>query len=387
MGIPSPRLSRPPAGGVSLGSARGALLLALALGGCGGTPEPLPGDDLSSGAGASAAPGEPAPPDRADPAGIFAFERLAEGVWAALVLPRPEAWAFANSLVVIGDDGVLVVDTQQSPTAAQALVERIRSWTDRPVRWVVNTHWHGDHHYGNVAYRDAWPEVRFVAHPATVERIGTAGVVQREEELTRLPGAIAEAEAWLEAGSLPDGRALDDELRSAVEYSLRLRRHYFEELGTLEVVRPEPWVTAARRIDLGGRVVEVIPMGPAHTRGDVVVRVPDVGIVAVGDLLESTAPPWIEGVASMSGWADALGRLAGYPDSVFLPAHGRVERDRSLLDEERALFGDVVSGGRGDHRPFFARLGLDERAATEWWEAARIAVESEWEGGTTAGRN
>ncbi|MEK9501503.1 MBL fold metallo-hydrolase [Gaopeijia maritima] len=316
-------------------------------------------------------------PARPDPAGIFRFEPLDDGVWAALVLPRPEAWAFANSLVVIGDDGVLVVDTQQSPTAARALVERIREWTDLPVRWVVNTHWHGDHHYGNVAYRDAWPDARFLAHPATVDGMRSEGAAQREAEMGRLPGSIADAERWLEAGALPDGRVVEGELREGLEYSLRLRRSYLEELRTLEFVEPEPWVSEIRRIDVGGRVVELHPLGPAHTGGDVVVRIPDAGIAAVGDLLESTALPWIDGMASATGWAAALDALAELDDRIHLPAHGEIDRGGALLAMERAVFRDAVSGegeGLDRHRPFFTRVGADDEAARRWWEAVREAA-------------
>lgn len=319
-----------------------------------------------------------------DPAGVFTFERLDRGVWVARVRDRPEAYAFANSLVVVGDDGVLVVDTQQSPSAARALVDRIRIWTDRPVRWVVNTHWHGDHVYGNAVYRDAFPNVRFLAAPATIEGMRGPGAEQRAAELASLPGSIADRESWLDQGRLPDGRELDDNLRAQVAYSARLRRGYLDELRTLDVVEPEGWIDRPRTLDLGGRTVELVPLGPAHTAGDVVVRVPDAGVVAVGDLLEATAAPWIDGAASLTGWGAALEALAGMPETIRVPSHGDVQRDGWLLEGERALFESLLETAErgvaeawsadrieraelpGDHGAFMARIGVDADAFGRW---------------------
>lgn len=291
---------------------------------------------------------------------VFEIEPLADGVYAALVVDRPDAYAFANSLVVIGDEGVLVVDTQQSPQAAQELIRLIGDLTDLPVRWVVNTHWHGDHVYGNVAYRDAFPGVRFLAHPATVLGMREEGAAQRAEELATLPETIEARERWLDEGVLPDGRELTPDLREQVVYSLDLRRDYLASLRELVIVEPEGAIEARHRIDLGNRVVELIPLAPAHTAGDLGVWVPDGGVLAVGDLLEE-APPWIDGAASLAGWAEALDRIASEEASLILPSHGGVQRDSSLLAQERALFGELAR--------------LSTRAAAESWDSDRVARE------------
>lgn len=331
--------------------------------------------------------------DAADPVGpVFVEEILAPGVYAALVVPRPDAYAFANSLVVVGDDGVLVVDTQQSPRAARALIERIRAWTDLPVRWVVNTHWHGDHVYGNAAYREAWPQARFYATSATLEGMRGPGAAMRAEELESLPASIDERQAWLEAGALPDGRELTDDLREQVAYSLRLRSSYLAELRDLEIVEPDVLVDERLSVDVGGRRVVLHPMGSAHTEGDLAVEVPDAGVVAVGDLLEEAAP-WIEG-AYLEGWAGALAEVRSLRPSVVLPAHGGVARNPALLDGAAALFDDLtrvafrerdrptsdaiaaVTEALEAHRGFLATLGVADTAFDRWAaEAARQAVE------------
>ena len=319
----------------------------------------------------------------ADSLRVFEVEEIADGVFAALVVARPDAYAFANSLIVIGTEGVLVVDTQQSTRAAQELIRLVRRLSPLPVQWVVNTHWHGDHVYGNVAYRDAFPGVRFLAHPETVVGMREQGAAQRADELSTLPESIAERQLWLDEGSLPDGRALTPGQRDQVTYSLELRRNYFAMLRALEIVEPEGTIDARRSIDLGGRLVELIPLGPAHTEGDVGVLVPDASVLAVGDLLEM-APPWIDGAASLAGWADALNRVSREGASILLPSHGGVQRGGELLARESALFTELtdlaaraVSESWGpdriseemamdSHRGFLEGLGLDEAGFLDW---------------------
>ena len=337
--------------------------------------------------GGAVSPLDGAPLPQQDPLRVFELQELADGVYAALVVDRPDAYAFANSLVVIGEDGVLVVDTQQSPQAARELIRLVATRTELPVRWVVNTHWHGDHVYGNVAYRDAFPDVRFLAHPATVAGMRGEGAAQRAEELVTLPGTIEARERWLVEGVLPDGRELTAELREQVLYSLELRRDYFAALRELVVVEPDGTIESRHRLDLGGRVVELIPLGPAHTAGDLGVWVPDTGVLAVGDLLEE-APPWIDGAASLAGWADALDRITTEGASVLLPSHGGVQRDPTLLSAERALFRElaelaaravaeswgperVAEGITLDaHRAFLLGLGLDQEGFADWRDQA-----------------
>src|ERR1700722_5888207 len=89
----------------------------------------------------------------ADPAPFFTLHQLGQGVWAAI--SSPEGKAGSNAGFVIGSDGVLVVDTFEDPAAAEALLKEIRTKTQLPVRYVVNTHYHLDHVAGNGVYKDA----------------------------------------------------------------------------------------------------------------------------------------------------------------------------------------------------------------------------------------
>ena len=92
--------------------------------------------------------------------------KLAEGVygfmWKAVpISPEP------NVLIVVNDDDVLVVDADMFPSSAKTIVQEIRKLTPKPVRYLVNTHWHDDHVFGNATFKDAWPGVHVIGHMNT----------------------------------------------------------------------------------------------------------------------------------------------------------------------------------------------------------------------------
>jgi glyoxylase-like metal-dependent hydrolase (beta-lactamase superfamily II) len=266
---------------------------------------------------------------------MFELVTLAPGVHAALVKPRPPTYVFANALIVVGSKAALVVDTHQSPSAAAELVGEVRRLTDVPVRYVVNTHWHGDHVYGNETYRESFPGVSFLGHHTTRYDVLGPGRKYREEELVELPQSIRDREERLLADELTD-----DE-RARIQYSLSARTRYLGELQSLEIVPPDVTFSSKLAVDLGDRIVELHHLGPAHTRGDVVVYLPGERILAAGDLLEDAFPYF--GDASPSGWADALDAIAGFETEVILPSHGPVLRDRELLEVERGLLRSLVT--------------------------------------------
>src|SRR5215813_11495361 len=97
--------------------------------------------------------------------------KLADGVYAFIAAePRSEI-VTGNSLAVIGDDGVLVVDSGHFPSATRHIIDEIRQMTDKPVRYLVNTHWHPDHNVGNGQYKQAFPDVVILSTPSTREQM------------------------------------------------------------------------------------------------------------------------------------------------------------------------------------------------------------------------
>jgi glyoxylase-like metal-dependent hydrolase (beta-lactamase superfamily II) len=190
--------------------------------------------------------------------------------------------------VVLSDRGVAVVDSRASHRQGQALREDVRSLDPRPPGWVVNTHWHFDHTYGNRAF-------------AAAHRWGHR----------TLPTALA-------------GRADDD--------------------GVV-VVPPDRLVAdrATVELDLGDRLLVLRHLGRGHTDGDVVVSIPDAGVTFAGDLVEESGPPAYGDDSYPLAWPLTNARLLGAlrdGDRV-VPGHGAVV-DRAFVAAQRRELDDVA---------------------------------------------
>src|SRR5436190_193007 len=114
----------------------------------------------------------------------FDLQKLAEGVYAAIRKEPPGLMFNANIVFIINDDDVVVVDTTITPTSAKEGLAALRKLTSKPVRYVVNTHWHPDHISGNQVYRDAFPGVEFIAQTTTLEDLPAVGETNRKGLLT-----------------------------------------------------------------------------------------------------------------------------------------------------------------------------------------------------------
>src|SRR5215813_4023004 len=154
---------------------------------------------------ATAEPPIATPAVPADPTS-WHMERVSDGVYAYLGPPGVTPLVSGNSVVIVGDDGVIVVDTGQLPSIARREVDEIRKVTDRPVRYVVTTHWHPDHWVGNGEFRRAYPGAIFVATPNT--RAMAHGKAQPFLSTSYTRNTIAAVRPMLDKGVGPDGKPL-----------------------------------------------------------------------------------------------------------------------------------------------------------------------------------
>ena len=113
---------------------------------------------------------------------LFDIKPMADGVYAAIA--KPAYKVNCNAAIILLGDSVLVVDTHSKPSAARALIEQIKKLTDKPVRYVVNTHFHWDHYQGNQAYPSSWPAgVEIISSEATRENIEHRGIPRVKYEI------------------------------------------------------------------------------------------------------------------------------------------------------------------------------------------------------------
>ena len=262
--------------------------------------------------------------------------KLAEGVYE---IGHREGGG-GNTTVIIGDRQVLVVDTCFLPSAAREDIAQIRQWTDKPVSFVLNTHFHNDHNFGNRMYMDAFPAVTIIAQLETkkeMDRFG-AGSLQREEKDSY--GNRQALQKMLETGKLPDGRVLSEEDRKEVIAELARGPKIIEEMKNVKFQSATLTFERGFSVDLGNREVQVKFLGRGNTPGDAVAYLPREKIVIAGDLVDYPLPNVYDGYPSE--WIQTLQNLAQLDANTIVPGHGPVLHDKTYVYLLRDLMQSAV---------------------------------------------
>lgn len=217
--------------------------------------------------------------------GSFALTQIADGDYAhygqVAVTTPTNGGDIANIGVVVGRDAVAVIDTGGSVRVGRDLLAAIRGITGRPVRYIINTHEHPDHVFGNAAFGSG---VTFVGH-----------------------------------------RNLPAELAKRGEFYLRSFRDALgpDAIAQVRIIPPTLLVDNELTLDLGGRRLKLNGWSPAaHTNCDLTVLDEATGVLFAGDLVFLRHIPVVDG--SLTGWLSILPRLAKIPARLVLPGHGRM---------------------------------------------------------------
>lgn len=275
-------------------------------------------------------------PATADETSELRVEGLSPSAYAVLQ-PAENRFNDSNTLFVIRENGLLVVDTQASLTATRAVIAEIRSRTQLPVRHLVLTHWHGDHVQGIAAYREVWPDVEVVGHASLRVDIPERAQPQLEGDIELYRGAIVEARDRLERRVSREGEALDDagveELKGAIGRAEILLAGLEAQPRPLAI----PDLTYSRELEVGGQVR--LLHRRAHTRGDTLVLVADAGILATGDVLDDLP---FGGHGYPREWLLVLEELIELDFEIVVPGHGQVRRGKDHLIRVRDLYASIV---------------------------------------------
>jgi glyoxylase-like metal-dependent hydrolase (beta-lactamase superfamily II) len=231
---------------------------------------------------------------------------------------------------VVGDDGVLVVDTRASHEQARELIDDLTNLTDLPVRWVVNTHYHWDHCWGNALF-------------------GTAELWGHEN--TRL--------ALLEHG--------EDARRMVIEH---LPVEFHEAVRAVQIVPPDHTFSDQVSLDIG-RAVDLRYHGRGHTDSDISVGV--AGVVFAGDLVEESAPPAF-GDAFPLEWANTIDALLDHVSGPIVPGHGEPV-DRGYVEQQRADITAAVEVARAGFDDDLPPSEVDVEHVPFPAEVSRLVVE------------
>ncbi len=224
------------------------------------------------------------------PSGSFKVEKIAEGIYAVIRSEPASFWFNPNNVFIIGKRDVIVVDSNIGSEYTREVLAELRKLTDKPVRYVINTHWHEDHIIGNRVYRDAFPGVQFVGHRSTLTDLPTIGGTNRKGSLQNGRGFIGMLEGKLEKGENLAGQPLTDEERQGYASDIKLVGSYLAESKNFEIIMPTVLVDERLELLQDKRRIEVRFLGRAHTGADLAVFLPEEKIVASGDLIVHPVP-------------------------------------------------------------------------------------------------
>jgi glyoxylase-like metal-dependent hydrolase (beta-lactamase superfamily II) len=278
------------------------------------------------------APGVAGRPPGANYTGsAFTITKIADGVYQAIATANMIAGC--NAAIIVNDSDVLVVDSHMTPAAAWALREELKTITDKPIRYVVNTHWHFDHAHGNQIYG------------AGVEIIGTeftraqlaSGASMKGRTYTSftgaVPGQLEQVKKRLASATAAERPALESQLAA-------LERHT-AALASVKPVPPTITVDDTMVIHRGGREIRLLHLGRGHTGGDLVVFLPRERVVVTGDLMTNgTAYP---GDSYPMDWIATLDRVKALQFDVVIPGHGEAFRDKAKIEHFQAYLKDFWS--------------------------------------------
>ena len=281
---------------------------------------------------------------RADttPARKFTIEKLADGIYAVIRREPPGLSTHANNVFIVNTDDVMVVDTSQSVALTREVLAELRKITPKPVRYVINTHWHDDHYIGDQVYREAFPDVDIVAHAQTFRDLPAEGARNRAQMINGLPSMIAQLEDALGTGKHLTGAEITDEERAAYASDLEWAERYLKEVPDVPIITPTIGVSDHLTLRRGARVIDIRSVGAGHSQADLIVHLPVEKIVIAGDLVIWPVP--LAGLkSSIKGWSAALERIRALEPSVIVPGHGPVMRDDSHL----RMMGEMFSALSG----------------------------------------
>jgi cyclase len=268
------------------------------------------------------AQGRPAPTRTEIAPGIFLFTTPSYG----------DVGLDGNSIAVLSSDGVLVFDTNGTPAAAAAVLAELRTLTDRPVRYVVNSHWHWDHWYGTETYLGAFPNLQIVAHEKTrALMMGPALEFNRPGLEKDLPGYLKSLEARA-AGSPEIAQRLADD------------RFFLDQKTHVRHTFPNLTFTDRLTIEMGERHIEVLNYGRAVTPGDAFVYLPKEKLLLLGDLIVNPITFTLSGYPTE--WLRVLERIDALDATTIVTGHGAALRDKVLLRTTIAVFRAILQEGR-----------------------------------------
>ena len=277
------------------------------------------------------------------------MQKVAPNVYAFVETER-RSIVSGTVIAVIGNDAALIFDTTHHVSSAREIIAQLHRLTDKPVRYVINSHWHEDHWTGNAEFAAAFPSAVFYAHPFTAE------IIQRRRESFRGESCKAEIRAQLgpireqlATGKRPDGTSISPEALKFREQAVREGEAQIAECDLMRYRGIDVTFANDMTIALGGISVQLKHLGRGNTAGDVVAYVPERKILVTGDLVVAPFPFATQ--AYIREWAAVLDQLNAIDADIIVPGHGNIMHDKRYMNDVAALLRSISAQVHAIYRP------------------------------------
>jgi glyoxylase-like metal-dependent hydrolase (beta-lactamase superfamily II) len=272
-----------------------------------------------------------------DYAARLTVQKVADGVYLFISSRHGDVGFVGNSVAILSDEGVLVFDAGCVPSDSATVLTEIRQFTDKPVRYLVNSHWHWDHWQGNQTYKVALPGLQIVSQENTRVLMREVSVPRTQNDLKDLPPYIASLEKDLAAKRA--AHATEVELRD-LEQLLQADKYFLAQKQTVQFTYPNFTFAESATIWLGTREIRLFH-AQAITSGDTYAYLPKEKLLITGDILVRPIPFAVGGTFP-ADWIATLQRLIALNPEVVIPGHGATEGAKQALEQNLQLFQRVV---------------------------------------------
>jgi glyoxylase-like metal-dependent hydrolase (beta-lactamase superfamily II) len=295
----------------------------------------------------------------------FEMVQVANGIHAFIANESNSGAVQGNVIVITGDKSALLVDSGQFPSLADRMVAKVQELTQKPVRVLINTHWHGDHLLCNHIFREKFPGLVVVAHQNAKEPMGRY-YANWDEQVKGYPKFLVQLRAQLKSGKRKSGAPLDDEQKLGLQMDADDLEIIMPEMNRAKFEFPDMYFTKEISFDLGNREVKVTNYGWGNTAGDAVVYVPDAKVLITGDIVVYPTPYSFG--SNHSEWIKVLNQLIAIGAEKIIPGHGPVMSDTSYLKTLIALLEDTRTQVQAAVKEGLTLEDVRKRVTLENWK-------------------